>query len=435
MQLKPRCEQRLLGAERVAVVASPVVARRHRNQARPSHSTVSVASAKSRPRRRAVTCQAFFKAQNPLNALTFRSGYTEVEELLGVRFNTSTESPTLEYLVKWKDGSADSWEPAGNLSEDLIRDYDERWWTACRKGDAEVTRKMLGGGKDVLANVVDENRRSALHFAAALGNVEITKYLIDAGADIDLQDKEGYTPLHMAAGYMYLPTVLALLEAGANPELRDSSGRNVVELIDSLRASFPLNLQTMQRVLALEAVANGLADRLYEEVVPESILESRVEPDGSKTYLVQFNDGRDDEWLPASMISQEVVDDFEAGLECVEAAEVLDVVQVNLDRKFKIRWKDDYPDSWEPEEQVPPSLIEDFRARCPELFEERTRISPDNNAHTEYQTQYAVKNGATNGAANGAANGTTNGAANGGGSTPTGEGVAGTDGVRQTVGV
>jgi signal recognition particle protein len=43
---------------------------------------------------------------------------------------------------------------------------------------------------------------SALHFAAAVGATKCVKLLLDAGADPDLQDREGYTPLHMAAGYM-----------------------------------------------------------------------------------------------------------------------------------------------------------------------------------------------------------------------------------------
>lgn len=33
--------------------------------------------------------------------------------------------------------------------------------------------------------------RSALHFVAAIGSVKCVKLLADAGADLDLQDKEG----------------------------------------------------------------------------------------------------------------------------------------------------------------------------------------------------------------------------------------------------
>ena len=107
----------------------------------------------------------------------------------------------------------------------------------------------------VLAQVVDENRRSALHFVAALGNADAVRLLVAAGADPDAQDKDGFTPLHMASGYMRIQAIAALLEAGADPELRDSSGRDVVSLVDSLRASSPLSPATVQRRMALEGVA------------------------------------------------------------------------------------------------------------------------------------------------------------------------------------
>jgi signal recognition particle protein len=48
---------------------------------------------------------------------------------------------------------------------------------------------------------------------------------VEASSDLDLQDKEGYTPLHMAAGYMHTGSMTVLLEAGADPTLRDNKGK------------------------------------------------------------------------------------------------------------------------------------------------------------------------------------------------------------------
>ena len=44
---------------------------------------------------------------------------------------------------------------------------------------------------DVLVNAVDEDGCTALHYAATIGNAEITKALLDAGADAGIQDAEG----------------------------------------------------------------------------------------------------------------------------------------------------------------------------------------------------------------------------------------------------
>jgi hypothetical protein len=225
--------------------------------------------------------------------IRYVEGYTDVEEVMGIRVSIDeNDLPQVTYLVKWKDGEACTWEPAINLSEDLIRDYDERWWNAARQCNEEALAKMLGGGRDVLCQVVDENRRSALHFVAALGNVKCAKMLIEAGADLDLQDNEGYTPLHMAAGYMRTATMTALLEAGADPEIKDKTGRDVVSLVDNLRGTMQLSLQTIQTRLALEEVANCLTRLLYEEVPPQAILDVRTLADGSREFLVQVRGAR-----------------------------------------------------------------------------------------------------------------------------------------------
>lgn len=50
---------------------------------------------------------------------------------------------------------------------------------------------MMAGGGKVLARTIDENRRCALHFAAALGKAELVEALVRSGADVDLGDKDG----------------------------------------------------------------------------------------------------------------------------------------------------------------------------------------------------------------------------------------------------
>jgi signal recognition particle protein len=59
------------------------------------------------------------------------------------------------------------------------------------QGDEEMLNRMMAVGGKVLARTLDENRRSALHFAAALGKVDLVRALVHNGADVDLGDKEG----------------------------------------------------------------------------------------------------------------------------------------------------------------------------------------------------------------------------------------------------
>lgn len=74
-------------------------------------------------------------------------------------------------------------------------------------------------------------------------------------------------------------------------------------------------------------------------------------------WLVKFGDDEEPIWVDAKYVSQEVVDDFESGLEYAQAAEVVDCRQRGTMRKYLVRWQDDYPDTWEPEEHVSPDLV------------------------------------------------------------------------------
>ncbi|MEW5297785.1 MAG: hypothetical protein WDW36_000969 [Sanguina aurantia] len=356
--------------------------------------------------------------------LTYREGYTEVAELRGVRIVQQSDLPKVEYLVHWKDGSGDTWELSSNLSEDLLREYEEKWWAACKKADAQTMISMLAGGREVLANAVDENKRSGMHFAAALGSVDCTKIMVEAGADLDLQDVLGYTPLHMAAGYMYTAPMAVLVEAGADPEIKDSSGKDVVKLVDNLRSSMPLNLQTVQRRLALEEVSNVLTEKLYDEVEPLQILEVRqlsnefVDPADpaaaakmtaapERQFLVAFGDGQPDEWVNECNVASDIISDYEAGLEYAEAESVIDVAQVGTERRFKVRWADDYPPSWEAEEHLPTALISLFQQQQPQLFSDRTAAGDSGNGSSAGFTGHGSSRPAENG--NDSGNGSSNG--------------------------
>ena len=80
------------------------------------------------------------------------------------------------------------------------------------QADAATVNEMLKDGRYVLANTLDKDRRSGLHYAAGRGSDDCIKMLVEAGSDPNEQDKDKYTPLHIAAG-------CALLGESAGQEL------------------------------------------------------------------------------------------------------------------------------------------------------------------------------------------------------------------------
>jgi uncharacterized protein len=131
---------------------------------------------------------------------------------------------------------------------------------AAAQNDAEAVRKLVGGGSGN-PNQTDDSSRTAMHYAALNGNLQIiailikadaklnpvdpldntplhlaveqnqieaAKLLLDAGANVDPQNKDGMTPLMIAASHGNLEMVRALLAKGANPAKTDYTGRDAV---------------------------------------------------------------------------------------------------------------------------------------------------------------------------------------------------------------
>ena len=86
---------------------------------------------------------------------------------------------------------------------------------AAARGDLQALRALLEGGAD--PGVALGDGLTALHIAAEEGNVDMAKLLLDAGADAEAKTRIGsYTPLHLAAGSAHLDVVEVLLRAGAD---------------------------------------------------------------------------------------------------------------------------------------------------------------------------------------------------------------------------
>jgi len=64
------------------------------------------------------------------------------------------------------------------------------------KNDIEITKMLLNMGAD--PNIADPNATSALHYATRFTNKEIIKLLVAYGADLNLKDSKGFSALDYA---------------------------------------------------------------------------------------------------------------------------------------------------------------------------------------------------------------------------------------------
>ncbi len=126
-------------------------------------------------------------------------------------------------------------EPNLNLVSDLIvlganldwQDEENYNWTplhvAAGYGRVEIARMLIDAGANV--NVQDADGLTPLHVAALNGRVEIVRMLIDAGANVNVQDQWDWTPLHWATKNGDIEIVRMLIDAGARKDIHNNKGR------------------------------------------------------------------------------------------------------------------------------------------------------------------------------------------------------------------
>lgn len=139
-------------------------------------------------------------------------------------------------------------------------------------GDEEITRILLEAGADP-----DKKERrwgnTALMYASFQGNLEVVEMLLDFKADPDISNREGWTAL-MCAAYAGRPkTVQALIKGGADPDKKTADGWTAYEL--ALAAERDQTVNAMKR----------------EGVKPTARDVSGREPDVSPDMLKLIDDG------------------------------------------------------------------------------------------------------------------------------------------------
>lgn len=89
----------------------------------------------------------------------------------------------------------------------------------------ELMRWLIEQGADIEA--ADSYGKTPLFYHAQVNSTERVMFLLEQGADVHAKDRYGNTPLHFAEHHV--ETAEILLKAGADPLEQDESGLNVLE--------------------------------------------------------------------------------------------------------------------------------------------------------------------------------------------------------------
>lgn len=99
---------------------------------------------------------------------------------------------------------------------------------ALRRDDPEIVRRLIAAGEPV--HVLDrESLQTPLRWAAEQGHIDLVRFLLDRGADVEERSGEGETALMRAAWMGHGPVVRLLLERGADVEAASDLGWQAID--------------------------------------------------------------------------------------------------------------------------------------------------------------------------------------------------------------
>lgn len=100
-----------------------------------------------------------------------------------------------------------------------------------KNGDLNAVQEMVDKQKqDVNVEIAG---RCPLHYAADYGQIEIIKYLVTKGADVNREDKHGICALLAATWEGHTECVRYLLSKGANKHAKAPDGRKIIDCADT----------------------------------------------------------------------------------------------------------------------------------------------------------------------------------------------------------
>lgn len=110
----------------------------------------------------------------------------------------------------------------------------------------------------------------------------------------------------------------------------------------------------------MDSIIKSIDEASFEEVEVEQVLDRR-EVEGRVEYLVKWSDDSENSWEPQENIADDLIGDFQAGLEYGVAEKLLEKRDLPKGRaEYLVKWSDDSEDTWEPEINLAPEIIAEF---------------------------------------------------------------------------
>ena len=96
----------------------------------------------------------------------------------------------------------------------------------------DIKKLLMQNRNKIDYNIVDNNNRTLLMFAASYGDKEIINEIVKYGNGIDKTDNNGQTALHWAVRYNKYDSVEELIRLNANPNIKDDYSQLPIDIAE-----------------------------------------------------------------------------------------------------------------------------------------------------------------------------------------------------------
>lgn len=124
---------------------------------------------------------------------------------------------------------------------------------ACRLGNLEIVRLLVEAGAD--KEIKDVGRQSPLSIAISNNHFDVTRYLIEVGADVHSKGPNNLQPIHFACAYGRKKIIELLLSKGIDINQMDSLKSSLLDFTTDLNGG---NLEA-----TITLIENGIDKEYY----------------------------------------------------------------------------------------------------------------------------------------------------------------------------
>lgn len=97
-------------------------------------------------------------------------------------------------------------------------------------GHLDGVKMLIAAGADVHAAAKNSFKVQAIHAAVASKNIDIVRAVLEAGADPNAAQQQGFRPIHEAGSSGSRELAELLLKHGADPTLKGENGKNAIDI-------------------------------------------------------------------------------------------------------------------------------------------------------------------------------------------------------------